>query len=137
MSHTVSVRVALGVALVPGPGGADNGFELGVFGLPTQLTDCLLRGGDQPRRVAGAPRLLDGRDRFAGYLLTSANDFADGIAIAVAQVIEALPSWRQAEDMRLRQVQDVNVIPDARAVGRGIIGAENLAVRLPDRKSVV
>ena len=115
---------------MPGPGGGDDVFELGVFRLPAQFADRLVRGGHQPGRVAGAARLLDGRNRLAGHLLAHLDDLAHGVAVAVAQVVEALPARRQAEDVRLGQVEDVDVIADAGAVGRRIIRAVNLAVRL-------
>ena len=64
-----SVRIAVGVLAVPGPGGGDDVFEAGVFGFPTQLAYRLFGRGHQPRRVAGAARFLDGRNGFARHLL--------------------------------------------------------------------
>ena len=52
-----SVRVAVGMAFVPGPGGGHNVFELGVFGLPAQFAYRPVRGGHKPGRIAGAARL--------------------------------------------------------------------------------
>src|ERR1039458_5105668 len=116
--------------LVPGPGGGHNVFELRVFGLPPQLIYRTVRGGHQSGRVAGPARLLDGRDGFARHRLASADNLTDRVAITVAEVVEAALGRGEAEEMRLGQVEDVNVIADAGAVGRGIIGAVNFAVRL-------
>src|ERR1035438_7920340 len=125
-----SVRIAIGMALVPGPGGGHDVFELRVFGLPTQFMHRPVSGGHQPGRVTGPARLLDRRNRLAGYLLAGADDFPHRIAVAVAEVVEAAPARGEAQEMRLRQVEDMNIIPDAGAIGRGIIRAEDLAVRL-------
>src|ERR1035438_4785244 len=125
-----SVRVAVGMALVPGPGGDYNVFELRIIGLPTQFMYRPVRGGHQSGRVAGPARLLDRRNRLADYLLAGADDFPHRIAVAVAEVVETAPARGEAEEMRLRQVEDVDVIADAGAIGRGIIRAVNFAVRL-------
>ena len=53
---------------------------------------------------------------------------ADGVAVAVAQIVKALLARSEGEDVRLREVNDVDVIADAGAVGRGIIGAVNFAL---------
>src|ERR1035438_2807066 len=125
-----SVRVAVGMALVPSPGGGHDVFELRVFGLPTQFMHRPVRRGHESGRVAGPARLLDRRNRLAGYPLAGADDFPHRVAVAVAEVVEAAPAWGEAEEMRLRQVEDMNIIPDAGAIGRGIIRAINFAVRL-------
>src|ERR1035441_4715750 len=125
-----SVRVAVGMALVPGPGGGHYVFELRILGLPTQFMHRPVRGGHQPGRVTGPAGLLDGWNGLTGYLLAGADDFPHRIAVAVAEVVEAAPAWGEAEEMRLRQVEDVDVIANAGAVGRGIIRAVNFAVRL-------
>ena len=68
---------------------------------------------------------------FAGHFFAHLNDLPHGIAIAVAEVVKSGLARLQAQDVRLREVKDVDVIADARAVGRRIIRAENLALRLP------
>src|ERR1039458_3353734 len=124
------------MALVPGPGGGHNVFKLWVFGLPPQLIYRTVRGGHQPGRVTGPARLFDGRNGFAGYLLASADNLTDRIAVTVAEVVEAALGRGEAEQVRLGQVEDMNVIADAGAVGRGIIGAVNLAMRLSHERDL-
>src|ERR1019366_6511369 len=126
-----SIRIAVGMALVPGPGGGDYVFELWVFGLPSKFIHGPVRRGYQPGRVPGPARLFDGRNRLARHLLARPDDLADRVTVAVAQVVEAVPARRQAEDVRLGQVEDVDVIADAGAVGRGVVGAVDFAMRLP------
>ena len=119
---------------MPFPGGGDDVFQFRIFRLPAQLLDGLVRCGHQPGRVAGAARFFHRRNFFAAHLFAHLDDLADGVAVAVAQVVKALLARREGEDVRLREVNGVDVIADAGAVGRGIIRAVNLAL---DRKSVV
>src|SRR5262249_20806298 len=57
------------------------------------------------------------------------NDFAHRVAVAVAEIVKSLPARLESEHVRLSEVHDVNIVPDTRAVRRGIIGPENLALR--------
>ena len=114
---------------VPGPGGGHDVFELREFWFPAQFANGFFGGGDQFGRVAGTSRFFHGGNFFARHLLAHLNDFAHGVAVAVAQVVKSGLARLQAEDVRLRQVHDVNVIADARAVGRRIVRAENFGLR--------
>jgi len=66
----------------------------------------------------------------AGHFFASADDLAHGVTLTVAQVEKAVPARCQGQNVRLGQVADVNVIAHTRAVRRGIVRAENLAMRL-------
>ena len=104
--------------LVPRPGGGNDVFELGKFRFPTEFADGFFGGGDQVRRVAGAARFFDRRNFFAGDFLAHLDDLPHGIAVAVAEVVKTGFAGLQRQHVRLREVDDVDVIADAGAVGR-------------------
>ncbi|MDB6065451.1 MAG: hypothetical protein JWR26_1659, partial [Pedosphaera sp.] len=130
--HTVSVNPLVGVAggvfFVPVPGRGDDVFELGVLGFPAEFADGFGGGGDESGRVAGAAGFFDGGDLFAGNLFAGLDDLSDGVAIAIAEVVKALFAGGQGEHVGLGEVDDVDVIADAGAVGRGVVGAVDVAV---------
>src|SRR5262245_46176197 len=98
------------MCFMPGPGGADNIFESWVLRSPTQVTQRLGGGCDQLRRIPRAARLLDGWNFLARDVHTCLDHLAYGIAIAVAEIVEALFARRQRKDMRVSQINDVDVI---------------------------
>src|SRR5581483_5732533 len=114
--------------LVPVPGGGDDVFELGILGFPAEFADGFFGGGDKFGRVAGTAGFFNGGDFFAGDFFAGLDNLTHGIAIAVAEVVKSLFAGREGQDMGLGQINDVDIIPDAGAVGRGIIGAVNLAL---------
>src|SRR5258708_6112759 len=102
---------------VPFPGGGDDVFELWILRFPAQFTNGFFGGGDEFGRITRAARFLNRRDFLSAHLLAHLDDLADGIAVAVAQIVKALLARREREDVRLREIDDVNVVADARAVG--------------------
>ena len=97
---------------MPGPGGSDDVFQPGVFGLPAQLADRLFRGGNQPGGIAGTARLFNCRNSLAAHLFAHPNHFAHGVTVAVAEVVKALAAGCQSEPVRLGEVEDMNIIPN-------------------------
>ena len=114
---------------MPGPCGGDDVFKLCVFGFPTEFSERFLGSGHEPGRIAGPAGFLDGRDAFAGNLFAHLNHFADGIAFAITEIEEALLAGFHGEDVGLREIDDVDIIANAGAVRRGIVGAVNFALR--------
>src|SRR5438876_1965117 len=123
------IRVAVRMFLLPTPGRCDDVLEFRVFWYPTELFQRFVGASDQSRRIAMPARFLDCSDRPARDFLAHLNHFADGITRAVSQVVETLSSVRQGEDVRLGEVNDVNVVANASAIRRGVIGAEDVALR--------
>src|SRR5439155_9639344 len=80
-----------------------------------------------------AARRFDGRDLAAGDPSGGRDDLAYGIAAAVAQVEDAAAAIQRAErkDVRVGQVDHVDVVADASAVGGRIVGPVNLDPRPP------
>lgn len=113
---------------VPIPGGGDDVFELGILGFPAEFADGFFGGGDELGRIAGAARFFNGGDFLAGNFFAGLNHLAHGIAIAIAEIVKTLFAGRESEDMGLGQIDDVNIITDAGAIGCGIIGAVNVTL---------
>src|SRR6266446_3424405 len=88
--------------------------------------------GYQNGGIAGAARAELAGNLAAGDALGDVNHFENGIAAAVADVEgfagNAIDGFERA-DVGIRNVEDVDVIADASAVGRGIVRAENIDVR--------
>src|SRR5947207_20507 len=82
-------------------------FELGVFRVPAEFAFGLLSRGDQLRWVAGTPRLFDDRNFLSRHFLAHGDDFAHGIAVAIAQIIEALLARLHGEDVGFSQIDDM------------------------------
>ena len=83
-------------------------------------------GGDEAGGVAGATGLFDGGDGFPGDFFAGGDDFADAGAAAGPEVIEGAFFGFEGEDVGLGEVEDVDVVADAGAVGGGVIGAEDV-----------
>jgi len=118
--------------LFPGPGGGDDFLEGRVLGFPAEGTVKLFFAGDQDRGIAGAAR-----GKFAGDLVTSdffggVDNFDDREAAAVANVEsfagDGLDGFEGAK-VGIGDVEDVDVVADASAIGSGIVGAENFKLR--------
>ena len=112
---------------MPVPSSADDVLQLGILRLPTEFRHRLVGRGHEARRIAGATGLLNGGNALPGDLFAHLDDFADAVAIPVAEVEEARGAGLEREKMGLGDVDDVDVVADAGAVWRGIIGAEDLA----------
>src|ERR1700677_1410653 len=106
----ISIPISLGIVDVPRPGAFDDFFDGLVLRLPAELALDFFRGGDELRRVAGTARFLDRGDRLAGDLFAGGDDFADAGAAAGAEVVKGAFRDAQGEDVRLREVDDVDVI---------------------------
>src|SRR5713226_1377572 len=97
------IQIPLGMRGVPGPGGADDVLQTGVFRAPAEVATGLLGGGDEARRVAGPARLFGDGNFLACDLFAGLNDFAHGITAAIAEVVKAYRAWRERADVRVRQ----------------------------------
>src|SRR5665647_830767 len=83
-------------------------------------------GGNDPSRIARTARAHLGGERDAGDLADRRHDLSDRHPLAAAEVVDALerPAVGQCArggDVGLCQVGDVDVVPDARAVGSGVV----------------
>ena len=98
--------------------------------LPAKFAFYLVRAGDQTRRVAGAPRLFHHRNFLAGHLAAGIDDFAHAGTSARAEIVKITLPRIERENVRARQIQDVDVVANAGAVRSLVIRPINLHVRL-------
>ena len=122
---------------MPGPG-VGNDLLQPPGGLPAQDFRRPLVGGDEHRRIPRPAGLQLGGDLPAGDFPGGVDDLFHGVTVAAAQIehaaFAALVQMFQGQQMGFRQIPDVDIVPDAGAVGGGIVVAVDADV---DRKSVV
>jgi hypothetical protein len=121
----------VGVFLFPGPGGGDDFLERGVLGFPAEGLAKLFLASDQDGGIAGAAWGHFARNFATGDFFGRVEYFEDGKAAAVADVKglagNFFDGFERAE-VGIGDVEDVDVVADAGAVGRGIVGTENFEV---------
>src|SRR5688500_1559740 len=109
----------------PRPRALDHGLELAMDRTPSELLADPRRAREQPARVTGAAGRLDHADLAAGHAAHGVDDLAIRVADAATEVVgarlEAIDRV-EAEQVRARDVADVHVVADARAVGRVVVG---------------
>ena len=74
--------VPVGVFTVPLPGGGDDFFEVGPFGLPAEFGSGFGGIADKRRRVAGPARRFDDLEVFPRHLFYRINDLPNRIALS-------------------------------------------------------
>ncbi len=87
--------------------------------------------GDKYGRIAGPALGLRNRNIDPGQPFGGFDDLADGVALAGPDIDgsafnPAVPQGFQGQDMDIRQVKDMDVIPDAGPVRRLVIRPEDL-----------
>src|SRR5580765_2581636 len=117
---TRSVGITVRMRDVPGPRGGNDVLELWELRFPAEFAHGFVGGGHEFGRVAGAARFLHGGDGFTGNFFARLDHLPHRVAVSIAKVEEAAFARREAEDVRLREVHDVDVVADARAVGRRV-----------------
>lgn len=100
--------------------------------LPAEHAVKLVLAGDQDGGIAGAARREFARNFAAGDFFGGVEDFENGKAAAVADV-EGLAGdgfdGIESTDVGIGDVENVDVIADASAIGRGVIGTEDFEMR--------
>ncbi len=103
-----------------------------MLGLPAEHAVKFVFAGDEDGRITGAARGEFARDFAAGDFFGGVKDFENGKATAVADVEGFAGNGFdgfESSEMGIGDVEDVDVIADAGAVGRGVIGAEDFELR--------
>ena len=114
---------------MPFPGRAYYCFELPVLRAPSQHGLGLFGGGDKLGGVTRAAGLHLCRDLAPGHTSADFYDLLYGEADTVAEIeniaFPALHEIVKGQYVRLGQVGDMYVVPDAAAVPGGVVVAEN------------
>lgn len=126
------VGVAVGVFLFPGPGRSDDFLEGRVLGFPAEGAVKFFFAGDQDGGIAGAARRKFAGDLMTGDFFGGVDNFEDGETAAIADVEsfagDGFDGFEGA-DVGIGDIEDVDVIANAGAVGGGVIGTEDFELR--------
>src|SRR5215467_6147805 len=125
-------RVSFGMRFAPFPGAAHNAFQVRKPGLPAQFLFDFLRARHQHRGIAGAAWRLLGGNRLSGYPTHRLDDLTHAETLPVTEVVDETVFFLerfQDEKVGSGEVAHVNVVADAGAVRRRIVGSENGELR--------
>jgi len=110
---------------MPAPSRLDNRPQIRIAWFPPKFLGDLFRRGNQGCGVT-CPTAADlDRDRVAGDFQADFDHFLDGVASAVAQVVDhavtAVQQGAQRQGVGRGQVADMDIIADAGAVRCGVV----------------
>src|SRR3989442_908613 len=138
LSPLLLVSIAGRVRPVPVPGGTHDDLEVGVARRPVQLGVRLLRRRVEHRGIARAPRRQRPRYLASGDAFDGVDDLAHRVRMPGTEIVRArsirLDQRVQRADVRIGEIGHVDVIAQARAVGRRVIVAEHLQSRPAARR---
>lgn len=118
--------------MFPGPSGGDDFVDGGVLRLPAKRALEFFFAGDQNGWIARPTRRKFARNFVAGDAFGCIEHLEDGKAAAVADVESFAGNFLdgfEGADVRIGNVEHVNVVADASAIGRGVIRAEDFDLR--------
>ena len=79
MSYALALRrIAVGMALPPGPGAGDDSTQIALLWPPAEFRGDARDAGDAGHLVARAARLLTNGEGDPGHILSDADHLADG-----------------------------------------------------------
>src|SRR4029434_2956549 len=130
MCHFSLVPVTVRMPHVPGPGAFNDLLDRLIFRRPAEFTFDFVGAGNEACGVARTPCFFNNADGLPGDAFARSDDFAHARAAASTDIVERTLRHTEREHVRLSEIDDVDVIADARAVRRLIVGAVNLDVFL-------
>src|SRR5262245_24761853 len=114
---------------MPFPSALDYRVERLELRLPTKFLLNFRRGGDKPGRVAWPAWFFDGVDFSSTDFTTRFDHFSNTRTPARPQIVTAAGVAAERQDVRLSEVEDVNVIANTRSVRSLVVGAVDFDVR--------
>ena len=112
---------------------ADDAVEIIVARLPAKNTPDAVGSSYERCRIAGAPRPHMHGEVLVGCALHRRDNVEHRETATIATVqdfaLSALTQMVERCEMCISQIADMDVVPHACAIGRGIIGAEHFEVR--------
>src|SRR6266403_2409229 len=112
----------------PIPGAADDGLKLRKLRLPIQIALDAFRARNQDCRITRSPRHLARGNRMPSYPANRFDDFSNAESASGTKIVNKLVVLTQSveyQDVGAGEVADVNIIANAGAIWRRIIGSEN------------
>src|SRR6266542_336519 len=125
----VLILVAVWILLMPFPSALDNGVKRLELWSPAKLVFNFFRGSDKARRIAGSARLFNRMDLSPGDFAASRDYLPNTRAASRAEVIESAGGCAKRQNVRAREIDNMNVVTNTRPVGRLIISAVNFNIR--------
>ena len=114
---------------MPFPGALDNCVEGLELRFPTKFPLDSLRGSDEPGRVAWSARFFD-RVNFSSSDFAAGFDYFSNARTATrAEVVTTGGGFAESQNMRLGEIEDVNVIANTGSIRRVVIGSVNFDIR--------
>ena len=122
--------------LVPFPRALDDGIQRLKFWPPAELAFDFFRGRDQTRRVAWSPRFFHHWNWMSGNAAATLNHLAHTRTTTSAKVVKRARRRRQCKNVRISQIADVNVVANAGAIRRVVIGSKDLDLFFPPKRDL-
>jgi len=94
------------------------------------------RGRDQTRRVAWSPRFFHHWNWMSGNAAATLNHLAHTRTTTSAKVVKRARRRRQCKNVRISQIADVNVVANAGAIRRVVIGSKDLDLFFPPKRDL-
>ena len=138
---TVSFYISCCIPLlVPLPRAGDDLVQLGKPRLPSELGLDLLRTRHEHRRIARPSLTFLNNDRPSRHAAHRLDHLEHGESLAIADVIDQpalrLAQRAQRQQVRLRKIAHMDVVPDAGSVLGRIVPPEDLDVRPPSQRHI-
>src|SRR5438876_564183 len=113
---------------MPFPSALDNGVKRLELRSPAKLVLNLFRGSDKSRWVAGSAWLFNRIDLSPGDFAAGRNHLPNTGAASCAEVVESAGSCAKRQNVRAREIDNMNVVADTCSVGRLVISAVNFNI---------
>src|SRR3954470_3029566 len=111
---------------MPFPCAFDDDIQRLELRFPIKLGFNFLRRSDESWRIARSARLFNRFDLSSRDFATGVNDLSDTGAASSAEVIESAGGGSESQDVRVREVDNVNVISNTGSIGCIVIRSVNL-----------
>jgi len=114
---------------MPFPSALDNRVEGLELRLPAKFFLDSLRGSDEPGRVAWSAWFFNRLDFSSSDFAARFDHFSYARTATRAEVVTAAGGFAESQNMRVGEIEDVNVIANTGPIRRVVVGAVNFEVR--------
>ena len=114
---------------MPFPSALDYRVERLELRLPAKFLLDSRRGSDEPGRVAWPAWFFDCVDFSSSDFTTGFDHFSNARTAACAEVVTAAGGFAKSQNMRIGEIEDVNVIANTGSIRRVVVGSVDFDVR--------